>query len=109
MKSFVKNLLDVSYASKTQRKKEIWDVEGRLLRGNQFFKFDIRPLHITNEESYKIGFFKSKADKMVFETKDNWIIFDIKELHEFVKLKDKKDFNIEELCKNLTWNLVIKK
>jgi len=29
----------------------------------------------------KIGYFKTKADKMVFNMKDEWVIVDIEELH----------------------------
>jgi len=46
---------------------------------------------------------------MVFETINQWIIFDTEELHKYVKSKDKKDFNIDELLDNLSWNLIINK
>ena len=42
MKSFINNIVDPILATDLQRKKEIWDVEGRLKNGNQTFKFDIR-------------------------------------------------------------------
>ena len=46
---------------------------------------------------------------MVFETIDQWVIFDTEELNEYVKSTNKKDFNIEELLNNLSWNLIIDK
>jgi len=36
-------------------------------------------------------------------------LFDTEELNEYVKSKDKKDFNVDELLNNLSWNLIIDK
>ena len=76
MKNFINYLSDSVLATPEQRKKEIWDVEGRLKNGNQTFKFDIRPLKEVNNRAEKTGYFKSKSDKMVFEAINQWIIFD---------------------------------
>ena len=109
MKSFLKNIVDPIFATDHQRKTEIWDVEGRLKNGNQPFKFDIRPLRQVANKAEKIGYFKSKSDKMVFETTNQWVIFDTEELNEYVKSKDKKDVNVDELLNNLSWNLILDK
>jgi len=109
MKSFIKALTDVVFATEKQRKNEIWDVEGRIKNGNQIFKFDIRPLKPIDNRLEKIGYFKSKSDKMVFEAENEWILFDTEELHEYIKAKNKKDFNIDELIDNLSWNLILSK
>lgn len=109
MKSFIKALTNTVFATEEQRKNEIWDVEGRLKNGNQPFKFDIRPLKQVDNKVEKIGYFKSKADKMVFETINQWVIFDTEELNNYVKSTDKRDFNIEELLDNLSWNLILDK
>ena len=109
MKSFIKALTNTVFATEKQRKNEIWDVEGRLKNGNQPFKFDIRPLKQVDNKAEKIGYFKSKADKMVFETINQWVIFDTEELNNYVKSTDKRDFNIEELLDNLSWNLILDK
>ena len=109
LKQFINYLSDPILATPEQRKNEIWDVEGRLKNANQSFKFDIRPLQTVKDRAEKIGYFKSKSDKMVFESIDKWIIFDTQELNEYVKLQDKRDFNIDELLEHLSWNLVIDK
>tara|TARA_R110000772_G_scaffold252620_1_gene368075 strand:+ start:308 stop:652 length:345 start_codon:yes stop_codon:yes gene_type:complete len=110
MKSFINNIIEPVFATEEQKEKEIWDVEGRLKNGNQSFKFDIRPLKaINNDRSEKIGYFNTKADKIVFEAINQWIIFDTKELHEHIEFTGKRDFNIQELLNNLTWNLIINK
>ena len=110
MKSFLKNIIDPVLATDSQRKTEIWDVEGRLKNSNQIFKFDIRPIKaVSDNKLEKIGYFNTKADKMVFETIDHWIIFDVEELNEYVKSTNKRDFNMDELLDNLSWNLILDK
>jgi len=109
MKKFIEFLSDPILATFEQQQKEIWDVEGRLKNGNQVFKFDIRPLMEIGNRAEKTGYFKSKSDKMVFETIDQWIIFDTEELNRYVKSTDKKDFNIDELLDKLSWNLILDK
>jgi hypothetical protein len=110
MKSFISNIEKPVFATEKQRRNEIWDVEGRLKNGNQTFKFDIRPIKpVNNDKSEKIGYFNTKADKIVFEALDHWIIFDTEELHEYIESGEKRDFNVDELLKNLDWNLIIHK
>ena len=81
----------------------MWDVEGIL--HNQKFKFDLRPI----KNNMKIGYFKTKADKMVFNMKDEWVIVDIEELNSYVKTKNLKDVLLEDLLSNLEWNIVLPK
>ena len=109
MKSFLNYLTDKNFATEEQRKNEIWDVEGRLKNGNQIFKFDIRPLKPVKNKLEKVGYFISKADKIVFEAENEWILFDTEELHEYIKSKNKRDFNIQELLDSLSWNLILSK
>ena len=109
MKKFVELLSEPILATVKQQEEEIWDVEGRLKNGNQSFKFDIRPLIQVANKAEKIGYFKSKSNKIVFESIDKWIIFDTEEVNEYVKSKDKRDFNIDELLDDLSWNLIIDK
>ena len=109
MKKFIELLSEPILATVKQQEEEIWDVEGRLKNGNQSFKFDIRPLIQVANKAEKIGYFKSKSNKIVFESIDKWIIFDTEEVNEYVKSKDKRDFNIDELLEDLSWNLIIDK
>lgn len=65
-----------------KEKKELWDVEGILKdRLNQKLKFDLRPL----KDNAKIGSFKTKADKMVFDMPKEYIVIDVEELQNYVK------------------------
>ena len=103
---FIDKLTDIQYATQNQRQKELWDVEGILkTRLNQKFKFDLRPI----KNNIKIGSFKTKADKMVFNMKDKWIIVDIEELHSYVKTKNLKSIQLENLLSKLEWNIILPK
>jgi|TARA_R100001460_G_scaffold19773_1_gene41053 hypothetical protein len=103
MKEFYNKLKDKKLASQNQKKKELWDVEGVL--HNQSFKFDLRPL----KNNIKIGNFKTKADKMVFDMKDQYIIVDIEELHQYLKQHELKDVHLQNLLSKLDWNIVLPK
>jgi hypothetical protein len=81
----------------------LWDVEGIL--HNQKFKFDLRPI----KNNMKIGSFKTKADKMVFNMKHEWIIVDIEELHSYIKTQNLKDIRLEDLISKLEWNIILPK
>jgi uncharacterized protein (DUF4213/DUF364 family) len=109
MKKFIELLSDPILASPNQQKKEIWDVEGRLKNGNQTFKFDIRPLKQVNNKLEKIGYFQSKSDKIVFETSNEWIIFDTEELHQYIKTHKLTDIALGDIINKLDWNIFLPK
>jgi len=103
MNLFRKKLKKVNFPSKQQKFKELWDVEGIL--HNQSFKFDLRPI----KNNGKLGSFKTKADKMVFDMKDQWVILDVEELHNYLKKNEIKEVNLTELIDKLDWNIVVNK
>ena len=105
LNEFKKYLEDITYASSNQQQKELWNISGVLKnRLNQKLKFDTRPIE---KEGFKIGSFKSKADKIVFYLNKKWIIIDVQELHDYIKKNNMKDINIEELINNLEWNITL--
>ncbi len=57
----------------------------------------------------KIGSFKSKADKMVFDMKDQFIVVDTEELHQYLKDNNTKVVNLEQLISSLEWNIILPK
>jgi hypothetical protein len=57
----------------------------------------------------KKGTTASKADKIVFETNEKWIIIDVQELHDFVKNQSSKVIQFEDLLTKLEWNIYISK
>mgnify|MGYP004453045511 FL=1 len=98
------NLLShITKATSNQKKRELWDVEGIL--NNQLLKFDLRPL----KNDGKQGSFKTKADKIVYDMKDQYIIVDVPELHQYLKDKKLKKVVLEELISALEWNIILPK
>ena len=99
-------LSDITYATLNQKQKELWDVEGILKnRLNQKLKFDLRPL----KNNIKTGSFKSKADKMVFDMKDQFIVVDTEELHQYLKENKLKEVHLQDLLSKLEWNIILPK
>ena len=100
---FLNLLSNVKHATQNQKRNELWDVEGIL--HNQTFKFDLRPL----QNNAKQGSFITKADKIVYDMKDEYIVVDVEELHNYLKHDNKKVVYLDELLKNLEWNIRLQK
>ena len=104
---FTDFLIDFVEATSKQKKEELWDVSCILKnKSNQEFKFDLRPL---NKTLSKTGSFKTKANKMVFETPLEWILVDIEELHNYIKQHELKVVKLEDLISKLDWNIILPK
>jgi len=103
MKNFYKKLKHIKLANLKQRKNELWDAEGVL--HNQLLKFDLRPL----KNNLKIGSFKTRADKIVYDIKDQYIIVDVEELHTYLNNNSLKVVQLEDLLSKLEWNIVLPK
>lgn len=111
MKSFLKHLDQVTHATDEQKEKELWDVSGVLKnRLNENLKFDIRPMfeHTTGEPAKRSNV-NTKANKLVIEEVDKWVVLDIKEIIQYIKKNKKTILRIESLLKKLEWNIVIPK
>jgi hypothetical protein len=106
---FIENYLtDVSYSTKEQQEKELWDVSGILKnKSNQVFKFDTRNLSSFKEGVGKKSHLKTKADKMVFKINNKYLLIDVEELHSYIKEKNLKIINVEEIISKLDWNIVL--
>ena len=107
MHDFIEKFLEnYKLATDRQRKREFWNVEG-IIKGksNQSFKFDLRPI-IKNAKG---GSFKTKADKMVFDVKDQYILVDVEELHEYLKNNDTKVVFLNDIYSKLDWNIILVK
>jgi DNA topoisomerase IA len=104
---FIDQLINPIESTTKQKKEELWDVSGILKdRSNQEFKFDLRQL---NKDLSKKGSFKTRADKMVFETVSEWILVDIEELHNYIKQHELKVVKLEDLISKLDWNIILPK
>jgi len=103
LKNFHNKIKNIRLANSQQRKTELWDVEGIL--HNQKFKFDTRPIY----NNIKIGSFKSKADKIVLDIEDEYIIIDTEELHQYIKKNQNYDLNLNDLISTLEWTIRLPK
>jgi hypothetical protein len=101
MINFEKYLTNIEYPIK----KTSWDIAGTIKGKNGFYKFDTRPL----KNNAKAGSFKTKADKIVYDVNDRYVIIDVEELHEYLKNNSKKIVALEDLINNFSWNIEIVK
>ena len=103
---FIDYLKEVTYPTDQQRIKEHWDVQGIPYKvSNQLLKFDLRPL----KNNAKGGSFKTKADKIVYDVKNQYVIIDVEEFHQYLKDNPTKVVDLEELISALEWNIILPK
>jgi len=106
VKRFSKYLENVEYPSK----KTSWNIAGIIKGQNAFYKFDVKDLiKESKDRAYRTGSLKTKADKMVIEFTDQWIILDIEEINTYVKNNKIKDLELNNLITNLDWTICLKK
>jgi len=87
-----------------------WQVEGNIKKlSNQYYKFDIRFLKDFDDKKGKLISSKSQADKVLFEDDQNWILVDTQELIKYMKDHSLKEVKLEELIKNIEWNIILPK
>ena len=88
----------------------MWEIEGIIKnKSNQSFKFDLRPISKHGNELGKKGSTETKANKMVFEFKQQWIIVDIEELHTYLKENKLQKVYLQDLLSKLEWNIILPK
>ena len=86
-----------------------WQVEGLLKQSNQYLKFDIRFLKDFKDKKGKLIDSRSQADKVLFENNDSWILIDTQELIKYMEDHSLKEIKLEELIKNIDWNIILPK
>jgi hypothetical protein len=87
-----------------------YQVEGQLTQSNQYYKFDISYLNdFPEDKKGKLVNSESKADKVLFEDDKNWILVDTQELIKYMKAYGLKEIKLEELIKNIDWNIILPK
>ncbi len=94
----------------TWYKDKNYQVEGLLTHSNQYYKFDIRNLSdFPGDKKGKLISSESQADKVLFEDDKNWILVDTPELIKYMKAYGLKEIRLEELIKNIDWNIILPK
>ena len=105
-KKFSEYLTNIEYP----KEKTSWNIAGVIKGQNAFYRFDVRGMQRESKNrAYKTGYLNTKADKMVFELKDKWLILDIEELNKYVKNNKLKDLELNDLISKLEWTIFLTK
>ena len=104
---FTKNLIEVKYPTQNEH----WNVAGIIKnKSNQHFKFDVRDMFkFPDGLVVKTGHTNTKADNMVVESKKEWIILDIKEIHKYLRKHKKHIIYLDDLIAELEWSIYLPK
>lgn len=96
-------LINIEYPTKNRG----WNISGILKkRSNEHLKYDVRSMSEINDIIAKQISTASQADKLVFETKNYWLIIDNKELKNYVKTNKLKIVYLDNIIKELnTWTI----
>lgn len=104
---FAKNLVCIEYP----KERCSWHISGIIPKfSNQIHKYDVRGMRVEdNGHLSKPGSTSSKADKMVFETDINWLIFDTEEFHRYLYNNKITIIHLDDMVKNLNKIWVLSK
>jgi len=92
------------------KEKTSWNIAGIIKGQNAFYKFDVRDMFkLASGDLAQKGTTSSKADKMVLEFKDKWVIIDLEELHKYLQTNKKTKVYVDELIESLEWNIILPK
>jgi hypothetical protein len=102
---FSKYLTAIEYP----KEKTSWNIAGIIEGQNAFYKFDVRDMFTISDGTLaQKGRTDSKADKMVLEMEDKWVILDLEELHQYIKKNKLKKVYVNDLISKLEWTIFLK-
>jgi hypothetical protein len=103
---FSKYLTAVEYP----KEKTSWNIAGILKDKNAYYKYDVRDMFaLPDGTPAQTGRTDTKADKMVLEMEDQWVILDLEELHKYIKQNKLKKVYLNDLISKLEWTIFIPK
>jgi len=106
LERFSKHLTAIEYP----KQKTSWNIAGILKDRNAFYKFDVRDMfELPDGTPAQKGSLDSKADKMVLEFEDKWVILDLEELHQYIKKNKIKKVYVNDLISKLEWTIFLAK
>jgi hypothetical protein len=106
VEKFSKHLTGIEYP----KEKASWNIAGIIEGQNAFYKFDVRDMFALSDGTpAQKGRLDSKADKMVLETDDKWVILDLEELHKYIKKNKLKKVYVNDLISKLEWTIFLAK
>jgi len=103
---FSKYLTAIEYP----KEKTSWNIAGILKDRNAYYKYDVRDMfELPDGTPAQKGRTDAKADKMVLEMEDKWVILDLEELHKYIKKNKLTKVYLHSLLKELDWNIILEK
>ena len=106
VEKFSKYLENIEYP----KNKTSWNIAGIIKGQNGFYKFDVRDMFkMPDGTPAQKNRLDTKADKMVLEMKDNWVVLDINELNQYVKKNKLKIVYLDNLLSKLDWTINLNK
>jgi hypothetical protein len=106
LNNFSKYLTSIEYP----KQKTSWNIAGIIKGQNAFYKFDVRDMFaLPDGTTAQKGRIDSKANKMVLEIDDKWVILDLEELHQYIKKNKLKKVYVNDLLSKLEWTIFIPK
>jgi len=104
--NFSKYLTTIEYP----KEKTSWNIAGIIKGQNAFYKFDVRDMfELSDGTPAQKGRLDSKADKMVLEMDDKWVILDLEELHQYIKKNKLTKVYVNDLISKLEWTIFLAK
>ena len=106
VEKFSKYLSQIEYP----QEKTSWNIAGILKDRNAYYKYDVRDMFkLPDGTSAQKGKLDSKADKMVLEMDDKWVILDLEELHQYIKKNKLTKVYVNDLISKLEWTIFLAK
>jgi hypothetical protein len=103
---FAKHLESIEYP----KDKTSWNIAGIIKGQNAFYKFDVKDMFkLSDGTPAQKGRLDSKADKMVLEMEDKWVILDLEELHQYIKKNKLTKVYVNDLISKLEWTIFLAK
>jgi hypothetical protein len=101
---FSKNLTAIEYP----KEKSSWNIAGILKNKNAYYKYDVRDMFkLSNGTLAQKGRTNTKADKMVLEIDNSWVILDLEELHQYIKKNKLTKVYVNDLISKIEWTIFI--
>ena len=92
------------------KEKTSWNIAGIIKDKNAFYKFDVRDMFaLPDGTPAQKGRLDSKAEKMVLEMDDKWVILDLEELHQYIKKNKLNKVYVNDLISKLEWTIFLNK
>jgi hypothetical protein len=103
---FSKYLTAIEYP----KEKTSWNIAGIIKGQNAFYKFDVRDMfELPDGTPAQKGRINTKANKMVLEMEDKWVILDLEELHQYIKKNKLTKVYVNDLLSKSEWTIYLNK